>query len=73
MSMGTLDTLLYRRTPLIHGSGAIRAVEFGARTSDSLVTKQPTEIVPEAGEVMMIAMLIVSPLVLFLRKPRPIN
>jgi diketogulonate reductase-like aldo/keto reductase len=49
MSMVATDTLRYGRIPLLHGSGAIPAVEFGTLISNPLATKQATETALEVG------------------------
>ena len=47
--MGSIDTLRYRRIPLIHGSGAMPALGFGTLIPDPLVTKQATATALEVG------------------------
>ena len=64
------DLTPYRAAAHVAGSIA----EPGLATLNDMVTGQAAFVgVIDQFEVMMIAMLIVSPLVLFLRKPRPAN
>ena len=64
------DLTPYRAAAHVTGSIA----EPGLARLNDMITGQAALVgVIDQFEVMMIAMLIVSPLVLFLRKPRPVN